>query len=61
MDKLIASFINSERLAKHVRFLLANGSILLIYNGIYCFMVVYLWKKMENLKNFKVEGKDLNF
>jgi fructose-1,6-bisphosphatase-3 len=61
MDKLIASFINSERLAKHVRFLLANGSILLIYNGNLLFHGCIPMEKNGEFKKFKVEGKDLNF
>lgn len=33
VDKLRLSFMNSEKLQRHLRFLLANGSLYLIYNG----------------------------
>ncbi|MCX8058946.1 MAG: fructose-1,6-bisphosphatase [Spirochaetes bacterium] len=61
VEKLIASFINSERLAKHARFLLSNGEIILKYNGNLLFHGCIPMTKEGKFKKYFVEGKELDF
>lgn len=61
VEKLIASFVNSERLAKHVRFLLSNGEIILKYNGNLLFHGCIPMLKNGEFKKYYVEGKELDF
>jgi fructose-1,6-bisphosphatase-3 len=57
VDKLKASFKNSEKLQKHVRFLFAKGSLYLVYNSNLLFHGCIILDKEGGFANIEVDGK----
>ncbi len=57
MDKLCQSFTESERLARHVRFLYANGSVYKIENGNLLFHGAIPFDKNGQLAQVTMDGK----
>lgn len=57
MDKLCQSFTESERLARHVRFLYANGSVYKIENGNLLFHGAVPFDKNGQLAQVTMDGK----
>ncbi len=58
MEKLKFSFINSEKLNKHVRFLFSNGSLYLNFNSNLLYHGCIPLDKDGNFKKVKLHGKE---
>ncbi|MDF2502977.1 fructose-1,6-bisphosphatase [Clostridium sp.] len=58
MEKLKFSFINSEKLNKHVRFLFSNGSLYLNFNSNLLYHGCIPLNKDGNFKKVKLHGKE---
>lgn len=58
IEKLRFSFINSEKLNKHVRFLFSNGSLYLKFNSNLLYHGCIPMDKDGNFKKVKLEGKE---
>ena len=58
IDQLTASFLNSEKLQRHVRFLYSKGSIFKIYNGNLLFHGCIPMDKEGNFLTFNLDGVD---
>lgn len=58
IEKLKNSFINSEKLNKHVRFLFSNGSLYLKFNSNLLYHGCIPMDKEGNFKKVKLEGKE---
>ncbi len=54
MDKLTLSFVNSEKLQTHIRFLYSKGSMYLVYNGNLLFHGCIAMNEDASFKEFKV-------
>lgn len=59
VDKLKLSFLHSERLQRHVRFLYSKGSMYLVYNNNLLYHGCILMNEDGSLKTFPVEGEEL--
>ena len=59
VDKLRLSFLNSERLQKHVRFLYSKGSMYLCYNGNLLYHGCILMNEDGSLQTVEYDGKTL--
>lgn len=59
MDKLRLSFMHSERLQRHVRFLYSKGSMYLVYNNNLLYHGCILMNEDGTLTTFKVDGEEL--
>lgn len=57
MDKLTASFTNSEKLQRHVNFLLKQGSLYKIYNGNLLYHGCMPMNEDGSFKKVKVYGR----
>ncbi len=57
VEKLKISFMHSEKLQQHVRFLYSNGSIYLIFNGNLLYHGCIAMNEDGSLKAFKVDGQ----
>ena len=58
IEKLRSSFINSEKLNKHVRFLFSNGSLYLKFNSNLLYHGCIPLDKDGNFRKIKLEGKE---
>ncbi|MBD7912154.1 MULTISPECIES: fructose-1,6-bisphosphatase [Clostridium] len=58
MEKLESSFINSEKLQRHITFLFAKGSIYLKYNSNLLFHGCIPMNKDKTFKSMKINGKE---
>ncbi|RMF04662.1 MAG: fructose-1,6-bisphosphatase [Chloroflexi bacterium] len=59
VKKLRLSFMHSERLQRHVRFLYSKGSMYLVYNGNLLYHGCILMTDDGKIKNFTVNGQQL--
>lgn len=59
VDKLKLSFLHSERLQRHIRFLYSKGSMYLVYNNNLLYHGCILMNEDGSLKRFRVEGEEL--
>jgi fructose-1,6-bisphosphatase-3 len=57
-DRLKLSFMNSEKLQRHIRFLYAKGSMYLTYNGNLLYHGCIAMEEDGSLAGFKVEDKE---
>lgn len=57
IDKLVSSFINSEKLQKHVSFLFSKGSLYLKYNSNLLFHGCIPLNSDKTFKEMEIEGK----
>ncbi len=57
IDKLVSSFINSEKLQKHVTFLFSKGSLYLKYNSNLLFHGCIPLNSDKTFKEMEIEGK----
>lgn len=57
MQKLLESFLNSEKLQKHVRFLYSKGSMYKTYNNNLLFHACLLLEEDGSFKRVKIDGK----
>ncbi len=57
MDKLVASFANSDKLHRHVRFLFSRGGIYTIYNNNLLFHGCIAMNEDGSFREFKVGGE----
>lgn len=58
IDKLVYSFVNSDKLQKHVRFLFSKGNMFLKFNSNLLFHGCIPLDKDGNLKNVCIQGKE---
>ena len=58
IDQLTSSFLNSEKLQRHIRFLYSKGSIYKIYNGNLLFHGCIPMDKEGNFLTFNLDGVD---
>ncbi len=58
IDQLTSSFLNSEKLQRHIRFLYSKGSIYKIYNGNLLFHGCIPMDKEGNFVTFNLDGVD---
>lgn len=58
VERLKQSFVHSERLQKHIRFLYARGSMYLVYNGNLLYHGCIAMNEDGSFKAFKVEGQE---
>ncbi len=58
IDQLTASFLNSEKLQRHIRFLYSKGSIFKIYNGNLLFHGCIPMDKEGNFLSFNLDGEE---
>lgn len=58
MDKLTASFVNSEKLQKHVAFLFAKGGVYLKYNSNLLFHGCIPLNEDKTFKSMTIQGKE---
>lgn len=58
IDQLTASFLSSEKLQRHIRFLYSKGSIFKIYNGNLLFHGCIPMDKEGNFLSFNLDGVD---
>lgn len=58
MEKLRVSFINSEKLQQHVRFLYSKGSIYLIHDGNLLYHGCIAMNEDGSFKAFNVDGQE---
>jgi fructose-1,6-bisphosphatase-3 len=59
VDKLKLSFVHSERLQRHVRFLYSIGSMYLVYNNNLLYHGCILLNEDGSLKTYMVDGEEL--
>ena len=60
IEKLKSSFINSEKLNKHVRFLFSNGSLYLKYNSNLLYHGCIPLNEDGSFRNIKIAEKEYN-
>lgn len=58
VEKLKLSFVNSEKLQQHIRFLFSKGSMYLVYNGNLLYHGCISMHDDGTFKPFKVDGKE---
>ena len=60
VNKLRSSFLKSERLQKHIRFLFAKGSMYKVYNSNLLFHGCILLEDDGSFKKYKIENQELS-